>query len=109
MPIPDENFRDLLVEYVADTPDDGFSDHVMKTVNQRESSSPQLKKRAVYGAMFIGGLISGSQFPALLSLMDGQSTRFDMATSSGYISLSIAFAFVLGICLLLAEQREFSL
>jgi len=72
----DTLFKDLLSDYAAPTPDDGFTQSVMSTIDAETIRTEtikieRLRRGLIYGSSFVGGAIAATQFPALLKIIAG--------------------------------------
>ncbi len=106
MAIPEENFENILQDYAGDTGDNGFSDFVILQINDTANKQERAKRICLYGAIFIGGLISGKQ---TLALMDSwQSTSLSTVIVSVPL-IPIMAAISLAFTLWVVEQQDFAL
>jgi len=67
----DNLFKDLLSDYTAPTPDEGFTQSVLAEIDQNLLKTDRLRRGLIYTACFIGGAIAATQFPALLKIIAG--------------------------------------
>ena len=69
---PENNaFRQLLSDYMSETPDTGFSDHVVQQFDRLTQRETRIRRWGLLGAFFVGGIVAGSQFPSLMDLLRG--------------------------------------
>jgi hypothetical protein len=87
--IDDNKFQNLLSDYVAPTPDEGFSDAFMTQLSAEETRLPLYRRLALYGAGFIGGIIAALQLPNLVSLLQGLNVDLPAASMSGLDAASV--------------------
>jgi len=106
MSLPDDNFQTLLADYAKDTVDDGFSDAIIASISEKSQFEARLRRFSLLGAMFIGGVIAGSQFLRAVEILDG-STLTSAFSSVPLMSVAVILCIPLTVWLL--EQREISL
>ena len=76
---PDDNlFADMLSDYAAPVAEDGFSDSVLKKIEAETRKVERIRRVAIYGSCFVGGIIAASQLPALVNM----TTKINLATPS---------------------------
>ncbi|WP_026941245.1 hypothetical protein [Hellea balneolensis] len=67
---PNDNlFKDVLANYTAPVPEDGFTQNLMAQIEVKSKRQERIRRVSIYGASFAGGLIAASQFPALLNMI----------------------------------------
>ena len=73
----DDMFGNLLADYAAPLPDEGFSARVLEGIKAQQRRARRVKRRILAGAVVLGGAIAATQVPALVRLTKsfaGQST-----------------------------------
>jgi len=106
MPIPDQNFEDLLRDYGADVPEDGFSDVVFAKIEAQSTRQTKIKRISLMAAMGIGAVIAGLQFQDLLAVIKGISVGESLSFS---LAIPIGAVLVMSLSVWLMEQRDLSL
>lgn len=64
----DDMFGDLLSDYAAPLPDEGFSARILEDIEAQQRHARRVKRRVLAGAVVLGGAIAASQVPALVRL-----------------------------------------
>ena len=71
----DTRFTELLSEYAAPIADDGFSEAVLKAAAIEARRIKRMRRAAIYGGSFVGGIIAASQIPMLVSMVSKVNVR----------------------------------
>jgi len=64
----DPLFKNLLTDYAAPLPDDGFSEGILAAIDAKQNNIYHVKRRLLAGAVLIGGAIAATQVPAFIRL-----------------------------------------
>ena len=90
----DQLFGNLLSGYVADSPEDGFSDQILNRIASRRKKRMRLRRSMLAGAFFFGGAIAGSQLSGLIEIVKEMSA-LDRMTGSDLFLVVVASVFAL--------------
>jgi len=105
MPIPDENFQDMLREYGADTADHGFTDTVLAEIKSSSEKEEKFKRTGIIAAIGFSAVIAGLQFQGFIGLLDS----FSLGSLWGGLTLPIGAITAMMMAVWLMEQRDVSL
>lgn len=109
--LEDSLFKDLLSDYAAPVSEDGFSESVLRHIQDERRKVERIRRFSIYGACFIGGIIAASQFPALFSMISKLKLAAPVMPDAGALSLSHwgwAVIILLGFVLWAALDRKAS-
>lgn len=102
---PNDNYADLLEAYMADSPDDGFSDQVISTLQASQNKHARQKRICLNGAFLIGGVIASLQIPAIAGLIESADLTW---ASTPALYLPFAASFLIPCAIILIEELKFS-
>ena len=78
---PDKTaFQNLLSDYMAETVDDGFSDHLLQTLEKRSERERRLRRVMLLGAYGLGGYVTSRQLQKLFATWDGFNIDFNISS-----------------------------
>ncbi len=102
----DKQFRGLLTDYAAPSPDDGFTETVMRSIDILEQQTLQVRQMktrlySLYGAAFLGGIMASLQLPSLITLFERFTFTLpdlsNISTNLNLISIGLILAIALWI------------
>lgn len=102
---PDDRYAALLGPYMTDSPDDGFSDHVLSTLQASQNKRARQKRICLNGAFLVGGVIASLQVPVIAELI--KTTDFTWARTSA-LYLPFAASILIPFTIILIEELKFS-
>ncbi len=102
----DPLFKNLLSDYVSDTPDDGFADLVINQLHAKAEREARIRRVMLSGACLVGGVIAGLQVKNLLAWA-GESTLLASASGSAVFPAIIGLTFMFSVWMSL-ESRPVS-
>ena len=102
----DPLFENLLSDYVADTPDDGFSARMLEHLEAQEAREARIRRFMLSAAFLAGGLIAGLQVKNLF-VWASQTTVIADAAGSTMFPAIIGLTFLFGVWMSL-ESRSVS-
>lgn len=97
MHMPDDNnYSRLLADYLAPAGDDGFADTLMAEIDAQNVQAAaaklaRLRRIALYGAGFVGGIIAAVQLPKLAAMFQGVEASIPALPVDGINTSSLAF------------------
>lgn len=92
-------FAQLLAEYTAPLPDDGFSNRVVENLKTQQRYVQRVRRRILAGAVVLGGAIAATQVPAFVRLtknFTAQSTA-QISELSSLTSLPYGAPIIVGV------------
>lgn len=87
----DDSFKALLEDYAAPLEDNGFTNHVMKAVQQKQRHMQRVKFAFLAAGSFTGGIIAAGQMPRVWTFIANISLPANPLALAGLAAL---FAFI---------------